>query len=104
VRHADGVLGRVEHRRVAVGEGEGFGHRTFGQASGFGQYGSDRLLVEVAVASGAQDGADTKDFEEVELEITDVSDVVAQRDSLTGPLRRRMVRPSLSDAGKRTQP
>ncbi|BBZ52996.1 hypothetical protein MHEI_47130 [Mycobacterium heidelbergense] len=94
------MLGGVEHRRVAVGEGEGFGHRTLGQPSGFGQDRSDRVLVEVAVASGAEDGAYIENFEDVEREIADVGDVVAQGDSL----HRRIPRLSLSEARKRTQP
>ena len=63
---------------IAVGEGKGLGNRAFRQASGFRQYRSYGVLVEVAVASGAEDSAYIKNFEEVELEITDVSDVVAQ--------------------------
>ena len=57
VWHVERVLSRIEDRRVAVGEGERFGDRAFGQASGFGQDRSDGILVEVAVASGAEDGA-----------------------------------------------
>lgn len=82
VGHADGVGVRVEDRWVAVGVAEGFGDRTLGQPRRFGQDGADRVDVQIAVASGAQDRADIKDFEQVELEIADIGDVVSQCGSL----------------------
>ena len=99
-RHADGVRGRVEYRWVAVGKGEGFGDRALGQASCFGQYRSDRVDIEIAIASVAEDDTHVQDLEQVELEIANVGDVVAQGDSLP----RRTIRLSVSDLGKRTQP
>ena len=70
------MRGRVENRGVAVGGGERFRNGTFGQPSGFGQDGADRVGVEVGVAPGTQNGAYIENLEQVELEIADVSDVV----------------------------
>ena len=82
-RHADAVRVGVEYRWVAVGVGEGVGDRSLGQARGFGQYRFGGVDVEIAVASGAEDGADVKDLEQVELEIADVGDVVAHGRSVS---------------------
>ena len=88
-RHADAVRGGVEYRWVAVRVGESLGDRALGQAGGFGQNRFGGIDVEIAVASGAEDGPDVEDLEQVELEIADVGDVVAHGGSLRfGELRR----------------
>ncbi len=64
------------------------GERSFGQVGGFGQNRFGGVDVEIAVASGAQDGPDVEDLEQVELEIADVGDVVAHGVPFAWQLRR----------------
>ena len=45
------------------------------------------------VTVGRENSADIEHFEDVELEITDVSDVVAQDISLDSSIRRRIISP-----------
>ena len=66
----------VEHRRVAVGIGERFGDGTFGQGADLAQHVDGGLFVEVAEIAFFEDLLQVEEFEEVELEITQVALVV----------------------------
>ena len=76
------MCGGVKDWRVAVGEGERLGDRAFREAGGFGQNRSGRVLVEVAIVPGAENSADIENLEQVELDIANVGDVMAQDGSL----------------------
>jgi len=97
------VTVRLENRWVAVRFGERLGDGALSQASDFVEHRVDRVDVEVAIASRAEDGADLQDLEQIELDVAQVSDVVPHRfcsSYLTpGELGR-----SVSEAGMGTQP
>ena len=93
------VLG-VEHRRVAVGIGERFGDGALREPGDLVEHGAHGVGVEIAVAARVQNLGQVQDFEQVELDVTNVGDVVAHGFSLhAGKLQR-----SVPDQGKRTQP
>ena len=72
----------VEHGRMAVGVGERFGDRPFGQPGDLVEHGANGVSVEVAVSAGIQNASQSEHLEEVELDITHVGDVVPHRFSL----------------------
>src|SRR5207245_11531479 len=77
-RHADCVALRVEDRRLAVGRGEGFSHRTLREARDLVERRAHRVGIEIAVAAGGEDVVEVEHLEQVELDVADIGDVVAQ--------------------------
>ena len=66
----------VEHRRVAVGGGEGLRDRALGQGRDLGEDALGGLGVHVAELAGVECLVHTQDLEHVELEVADVALVV----------------------------
>ena len=76
--HADAVVLRVEDRRVAVGRGERLGQRTLRQPGDLVEHRAHRVDIEIAVATRSENVAEIQHLEQVELDVTDIGDVVAQ--------------------------
>jgi hypothetical protein len=64
---------RVEHRRVAVGVGERFGDRVMSRATV--EHGAHRTRRD---SRPSREFRQVQDFEQVELDVTNIGDVVAQ--------------------------
>ena len=73
------MRGRVEHRRVAVGVGEGFGQRAGRQPLQLGEDAADGLLVQFVVRRLAEQVLAPQHLEQVELDVPQVALVVAHR-------------------------
>jgi hypothetical protein len=67
---------RVEDRRVAVGVGEAGRQVLAGQPLDLGQHVACAVGVELREGALAEDGAGVEDFEQVELDVTQVALVV----------------------------
>ena len=80
--HVDGVMIRIEDRRVAVGSGERFGHRPLRQSGDLVEHRAHRVEIEIAVAARSENVVELQHLEQVELDVTDIGDVVPQRISL----------------------
>ena len=94
---------RLENGWVAVRFGERLGDGALSQASDLVEHRVDRVDVEVAIASRAEDGADLQDLEQIELDVAHVSDVVPHRFCSSYLTPGELVR-SVSEAGMGTQP
>ena len=90
---------RVEDRRVAVGSGERFGHRALRQPGDLVEHRAHRVGIEIAVAARSENVAELQHLEQVELDVTDIGDVVAQR-QFPPPSK---LEESVAEQGKRTQ-
>jgi hypothetical protein len=69
--------GRVEHRRVPVGVGEGLRDRALGQPADLGQHPACGLDVHLRERPGAEPVPGVEELEEVELEVPQIRGVVA---------------------------
>nr|BFF02159.1 hypothetical protein GCM10020241_38340 [Streptoalloteichus tenebrarius] len=67
----------VEHRRVAVGVGEGLGQRTGREVVQLREHAPGGVLVGLLERPGAQPLLDLEHLEEVELQVPQVALVVA---------------------------